>query len=81
MTAPDRIWCQNNTSGHMDDLLELAVRPHAEVINTAFTEYVRADLVAELIALIRDAIEEEDEFETEWNKSARAAIARYRGGV
>ncbi len=38
-----------------------------------------ASLIAcapELLQLVKDAIEDADEFETDWNKAARAAVAK-----
>lgn len=34
---------------------------------------------AELAGLLADAVEDETEFETEWNKAARTALKRHRG--
>lgn len=33
------------------------------------------DVIARLMALVRDAVEDETEFETDWNKEARAVVA------
>jgi hypothetical protein len=58
--APERIWHQHDTAGHLADLRELAVKPVDDVRNTAFTEYVHADLYAaqqETIAALVEALE------------------------
>lgn len=75
MTAPKRIWavpCPQHEPEHP--------WMHATcsdcIGGDVGAEYVRADIVLELVNLIRDAIEDENEFETEWDKCARAALAK-----
>lgn len=71
MTNPKRIWIAES------DLPQLM---HNGLVMDAPEDgavgFVRADIVQELAALIRDAIEDENEFETEWDKCARAALAK-----
>ena len=41
--APERIWVQRDTAGHIEELREMAVKPVSDV-SEAFQEYIRADL-------------------------------------
>lgn len=49
----------------------------AEKIQDATGELLAASW--DLLELVMDAVEDENEFETEWNKQARAAIAKALG--
>ena len=67
MSAPERIWIQNDTKGHADTLAEYAETPHVDVIES-FPEYVRADTAATEadalraeIAELREALERIDD--------------------
>ena len=52
--APKRIWIQDDTRGHIDDLIEMSVRPVDEALG-AFTEYLRADLLRQAVLDAREA--------------------------
>lgn len=41
----------------------------------------KAEQLDGLLTLVKDAIEDADEFETDWNKAARAAVALAENGT
>lgn len=52
--APERIWVQNDTKDHREELSEMAVEPVPEV-TSCFQEYTRTDISNALIAAAYEA--------------------------
>lgn len=52
--APERIWVQNDTENHKDELAKLGIKPVLEAIS-CFQEYTRTDISNALIAAAYEA--------------------------